>query len=427
MTKEIWATVLKASSGMDLNYSDKNASYYDKNTTYIDDSKKVLPDVGDPPMVKFPEKTRLAFLKRIILRVMRVYTRGLDEVHRWFRNELNANRHSINSLMASVEYIDKSIEERISSQLKNIEEPLQESIVRIDKSIEERISSQLKNILPNITESQLNLETRIISIENHYESLKKAGLLDESSFQKISDKAFIKGLESTLSHNGLLAEAGLWFNPPVVLKLESGHISVDQIHERIIENGLIMAELYLHCKPGASILDIGSAESLLPMQFASMGYKVTCIDLRPYPLRHRNLTIIQGDFFNVTLARNQFDFISCVSSIEHFGLDWYGNTNFNGNIAPDILAVQRISDALKPGGWLFLSLPYADEYQVDTLERTYDANSISNLIQQPDLVEISRRVFCREGKTEWIEKLGVEPVNNRRAIIVLLLRKDDSH
>lgn len=72
------------------------------------------------------------------------------------------------------------------------------------------------------------------------------------------------------------------------------------------------------------ILDIGGCDSLLPIVLAKAGHRVTVYDFRPYPGRHPNLTVIQGDFLSNNLPSSSFDVVILVSTLEHIGLGGYG-------------------------------------------------------------------------------------------------------
>lgn len=56
-----------------------------------------------------------------------------------------------------------------------------------------------------------------------------------------------------------------------------------EISERIIEVPLVFYLMHRNVK---RILDIGCVENILSIQLASLGYKVTDIDMRNYRFRH---------------------------------------------------------------------------------------------------------------------------------------------
>ena len=82
-------------------------------------------------------------------------------------------------------------------------------------------------------------------------------------------------------------------------------------------------------EPGSTVLDVGCSESLVPLEFASLGYSVTGIDLRAYPLHHPNLQTFATPLEDWDTDAT-FDVIVCLSSIEHFGLGTYGEEAVDG-------------------------------------------------------------------------------------------------
>ena len=67
----------------------------------------------------------------------------------------------------------------------------------------------------------------------------------------------------------------------------------------------------------ATILDIGSAGSLLPLKLAKRGHSVYVVDTREYHEKHPNITSITKDINSIDFPENKFDEIVCVSVLEH--------------------------------------------------------------------------------------------------------------
>lgn len=146
------------------------------------------------------------------------------------------------------------------------------------------------------------------------------------------------------------------------------------ISERIVEYPLTFARI---TKPASLVLDIGSSESFLPYQLASMGHRVIASDLFPpkqfwrksarrghwvqaaqgggYVLQHPNLRFVREDATRLGHDANCFDCVTAISTIEHFGC--YGVRS------PDPTAIGRRAMAemrrvLKTGGTLLASVPF---------------------------------------------------------------------
>ncbi|MCL6622775.1 MAG: class I SAM-dependent methyltransferase [Syntrophobacterales bacterium] len=147
-------------------------------------------------------------------------------------------------------------------------------------------------------------------------------------------------------------------------------------------------------------MDIGSASSYIPVELAKQGHQVVAVDIRPYPLTHKNLTFISGDItashFGFDLL--PFDVITCVSTLEHIGVGYYGG---NREAAGDQLAVATMHRLLKPGGALLLTVPFAATFSQDNFQRIYDFAQIGRLFETGWRLR-EERFHIPKGKKNWI-------------------------
>ena len=109
------------------------------------------------------------------------------------------------------------------------------------------------------------------------------------------------------------------------------------------------------------ILDIGGCESLTPLVLAHTGHKVTIYDFRPYPERHRNLKVIQGDFLENKLPTKSFDIVMLISTIEHIGFGAYGLPEHKD---ADFKVMSKVSNVLTDGGKLILTFPFNEKEKI---------------------------------------------------------------
>ncbi len=126
------------------------------------------------------------------------------------------------------------------------------------------------------------------------------------------------------------------------------------MNERIAEYPYVFAQLARHPEV-KSVLDIGSAFSLLPLQLATLGYKVTGLDIiDPGDLHHPNFTQVISDLFENRLPPNSFDAVVSISTIEHMGFGVFGD-----KVIPnaDVKAFEIVHQLLKPGGIAIITLP----------------------------------------------------------------------
>jgi hypothetical protein len=135
-----------------------------------------------------------------------------------------------------------------------------------------------------------------------------------------------------------------------------------------------------------NVLEIGCAEFdwLTVAKQAWPDMTLTGIDWRePKPGYDRagNLRM-QRDVLDYCFPSKSFDWIVAVSTIEHIGLGHYGDP---GDPNGDTHAMELAWHWLKPGGWMYLDVPFADSYSVfGTKCRIYDTPAIlSRLLTGP--------------------------------------------
>lgn len=158
-------------------------------------------------------------------------------------------------------------------------------------------------------------------------------------------------------------------------KLFGGQIVVN---ERIVEYPQILRWL----PPPCTVLDIGCVSSRLPIQLASLGYKVHGLDVRPYGFSHPNFSFHRADLFQWQ-PPHVFEVILLVSTIEHFGIGGYGDTKLND---ADVQALQKIAEWLKPGGQLLVSVPYG-KAGITPKHRIYDRERLAMLFHAFEWVD----------------------------------------
>ena len=111
------------------------------------------------------------------------------------------------------------------------------------------------------------------------------------------------------------------------------------------------------------VLDVGSGRSAWPDVMSKCGFRVTAIDkIKGYwkgDFFNRHYLIQNEDITRPTLAR-EFDFITCLSVLEH--------------IPNHRDAVDGMFRLLKPGGHLVLTFPYNEERYVDNVYELPEAS-----------------------------------------------------
>jgi 2-polyprenyl-3-methyl-5-hydroxy-6-metoxy-1,4-benzoquinol methylase len=250
------------------------------------------------------------------------------------------------------------------------------------------------------------------SINGELQSLEHRHSRLESMQQDYSEFAQLEGMQTLLqeniqylknqamasvdSYSGPKATAGLWFNEPIIIQYDdTGRPSWARTSERIIEKAWILRHLS-GLPAGACILDLGSAESILPLELASNGFKVTAVDVRPYPLRHPNLHFLQGSITTAPLEPGSFDVAVLLSTIEHMGLGWYGDP-VGESVPEDTLTYIR--KLLASGGTLLLTVPFGRP-AITPLHRIFDLTSLTTLLRDFH-IEVIEYGIKQDEKT-WI-------------------------
>ncbi len=198
------------------------------------------------------------------------------------------------------------------------------------------------------------------------------------------------------SHRGFAAQSELWLNPPIILAHREGAVELSHVNERIAEIPWAFRALG-DVPPGARILDFGSAENALALSLASMGYKVTALDLREYPFEHPNLTRVAQPLEEWEAEPRSFDVVMCVSTLEHVGLDWYGKQRRGASADRDALA--RLGELLAADGRLVLTVPYG-RAEVDAFQRRYDRAGLEELLEGWTVQE--RMIIEQVDERTWV-------------------------
>ncbi len=170
--------------------------------------------------------------------------------------------------------------------------------------------------------------------------------------------------------------------------------TVIEMSERIVENAFVFINLDTQI-PG-KILEIGCCRSTVALELASLGYKVTAVDLKNYKYKHPNLKFIQGDLRFLNLPKNYFDAATAISTIEHTGLGAYKET---ASSKGDMEMMDIIYKVLKPKGKLIITVPYGVN-ETNEHERVYDNERLKQLLHKFKIVKII--FFKGIGRKYWI-------------------------
>jgi len=196
--------------------------------------------------------------------------------------------------------------------------------------------------------------------------------------------------------------------------------------QRAIEYPWVMNCLSILPK-GGLILDVGCAESLLSQELIARGFRVVGIDIREYPFKDKRMMFLKQNILNTALSDNSFDAIVVVSTIEHIGLEPYGQTVKDAD--GDLRAVKELVRILKHEGVLILTTPYigGEPLRVTPFERIYDRQRLSELTRGLKRIKEDYFYPLRTGKRlRWLrlsrEKMD-EQTFKEPGIACLVLKK----
>jgi 2-polyprenyl-3-methyl-5-hydroxy-6-metoxy-1,4-benzoquinol methylase len=223
------------------------------------------------------------------------------------------------------------------------------------------------------------------------------------------DEAAASFLNFASSHRGFAAQRNAWFNWPVSVAYEPGDVAVENVNERIAEVTYAFRAL-AGVDRGAKILDVGASESTVALSLASLGYDVTAIDPRPYPVEHPRLRAVVGTVEDWD-PHESFAAVLCISTLEHIGSGEYGQVAAADG---DKAALERLRSLTDPDGLLVLTTPYGDSKQTDGA-RVYDRETLEALLADWSIEDFT--IVQREDELTWSPAERAAPAAEAVALI----------
>ncbi|MCF4967337.1 class I SAM-dependent methyltransferase [Nostoc sp. CMAA1605] len=279
--------------------------------------------------------------------------------------------------------------------LKKIAWPILKRQVYFNSVIRQVIYNLIhKNHEQSLMTGELN--DKIVELEKKIDQLSQLQQgIGKTSIEMQADNIITNNFASTEEAK---IKSGLWFNEPIIVGYrETGEAFWAGTNERILERVFVLQSLSrLYDSNEVKILDVGSAESLISYELATLNYSVTAIDIRPTALFHPNLQFIKSDICKPVIPPASFDCVIALSTLEHIGLGWYGDEQGESY---DIEAVKQINLLLKPEGKFILTVPYGKK-AVTPVHRIYDKASLQTLTQ--DFTVMQTSYGLRKDDFTWV-------------------------
>jgi 2-polyprenyl-3-methyl-5-hydroxy-6-metoxy-1,4-benzoquinol methylase len=232
------------------------------------------------------------------------------------------------------------------------------------------------------------------------------------------DEATAELIDRATSYAGFAAERGLWFNPPIIVKHSPWDVVVSAVNERIAELPYVFRAL-AGLPSGSRVLDVGASESTVSLSLAALGYQVTALDPRPYPLAHPSLRVVGGTVEEWS-DEEPFAAVVCLSVVEHIGLGAYGLAEKEG---ADLVAMRRMRELTAPGGLLVMTTRFG-EAATDDFQRTYDRAGLDELLEGWDVEDLS--FLHRQDATTWVPAEPMGELQGEAVVLVTARRPEDA-
>lgn len=174
------------------------------------------------------------------------------------------------------------------------------------------------------------------------------------------------------------------------------------------------------------ILDVGCSGSDLSVKLANQGLKVYGIDIYKKALQaqgHPNFNFVLCDAKRLPFVDNTFDLVTAISTIEHIGIGYYGDSeDYEG----DKKAVKEFLRVCKEMGKTFITVPYG-KWSITSIQKTYDGRALKRLVQG-FRAEIQMEYFRKQNnfwqKSDKAIAEYVDPSSKVRSVACITLLKD---
>ncbi|MFC1991144.1 class I SAM-dependent methyltransferase [Chloroflexota bacterium] len=155
----------------------------------------------------------------------------------------------------------------------------------------------------------------------------------------------------------------------------------------------------------------------------------------------------QGDIRCMPYIDSFFDIVFCISTIEHIGFDMVNLNNAKSSFDrpgkipeafpstkswdEDLKSMKEITRVLKPGGTLFLTVPFGkeeiiaekDSLGLYALELQYDETRLAKITSLPGINIVQKQIFTYDKVGGWDDKILSSITSRKSAVACLEIEK----
>lgn len=163
---------------------------------------------------------------------------------------------------------------------------------------------------------------------------------------------------------------------------------------RVLEYSFVLEKLI--GKKQGRVLDIGCTYrfNYLTPTLVMAGLKVYGLDTREFRFKHPNFHYIKQNILNTDFPDNYFDYVVCVSTIEHIGVEGpFGQEEHKDG---DEKALKEIYRIVKPDGKVFITTEYGKQ-KLKHDHRIYSKERIQKIFSNFIIKDERYYIFDKNG------------------------------